>query len=85
MLLTITHLKAPWPAGAVVGDVIDLPSAPPWALGKCTAAPDGAVVTIAQPAAEQQAADKPIGPENVTLTTTDLDKPRRGRPRKDQA
>lgn len=85
MLLTITHLKAPWPAGAVVGDVIDLPSVPSWALGKCTAAPAGAVVTIAQPAAEQRAADKPIGPENVTLTTDVFDKPRRGRPRKDQA
>ena len=31
-------------------------------------------------------ADKPIGPENVTLITTDVfDKPRRGRPRKDQS
>jgi hypothetical protein len=72
MLLTITHLKAPWPAGAVVGDVIDLPSIPPWALGKFTAAPAGAVVTIAQPAAEQ--------PE-----PQEADKPRRGRPRKDAA
>lgn len=73
MLLTITHLKAPWPAGAVVGDVIDLPSVPVWALGKCTAAPAGAVVTIAQPAAEQPAEQQ------------EADKPRRGRPRKDQA
>lgn len=73
MLLTITHLKAPWPQGAVVGDVIELPSVPVWALGKCTAAPAGAVVTIAQPAADQPQ------PE------ADTDKPRRGRPRKDQA
>lgn len=95
MLLTITHLKAPWPVGAVVGDVIDLPSVPPWALGKCAAAPQGDVVTIAQPAAEQDGtfihegtkpqADKPIGPENVTLKATDLDRPKRGRPRKDQS
>jgi hypothetical protein len=32
-----------------------------------------------------QAADKPIGTENVTLKATDLDRPKRGRPRKDQA
>jgi hypothetical protein len=70
MLLTITHLKAPWPQGAVVGDVIDLLGVPSWALGKCTAAPDGAVVTIAQPAAEQPAEQQ------------EADKPRRGRPRK---
>lgn len=73
MLLTITHLKAPWPQGAVVGDVIDLPSVPSWALGKCTAAPAGAVVTIAQLAAERQAEQQ------------EADKPKRGRPRKDQA
>lgn len=30
-------------------------------------------------------ADKPIGPENVTLKATDLDRPKRGRPRKDAA
>ena len=73
MLLTITHLKAPWPSGAVVGDVIELPSVPSWALGKCTAAPAGAVVTIAQPAAEQPSEQQ------------EADKPRRGRPRKDAA
>lgn len=71
MLLTITHLKAPWPAGAVVGDVIELPSVPSWALGKCTAAPDDAEVTIAQPEADHQAEQQ------------EADKPRRGRPRKD--
>lgn len=74
MLLTITHLKAPWPVGAVVGDVIDLPSVPPWALGKCTAAPVGAVVTIAQPEAAEHQADQ-----------QEADKPRRGRPRKESA
>lgn len=77
MKLTITHLKAPWPAGAVVGDVIDLPSVPSWALGKCTAAPAGAVVTIAQPAAEQ--------PAEQPAEQQEADKPRRGRPRKDAA
>ena len=40
MRLQITHLKAPWPAGAVVGDVLDLPEVPAWALGKCIVLPD---------------------------------------------
>lgn len=34
----VTHLKAPWPAGAVVGAVVALATAkvPGWAAGKCT-------------------------------------------------
>jgi hypothetical protein len=35
MKLQITHMKAPWPAGAKVGDVLELPAVPAWALGKC--------------------------------------------------
>lgn len=34
----VTHLKAPWPAGAVVGAVVSLLGAvklPAWAVGKC--------------------------------------------------
>ena len=46
MKLTITHLKAPWPTGAVVGDVIELASVPTWAVGKCAPADDGAAVTV---------------------------------------
>lgn len=46
MKLRITHLKAPWPAGAVVGDVLDLPAVPAWAVGKCEPAPDDAEITI---------------------------------------
>lgn len=46
MKLTITHLKAPWPTGAVVGDVIELASVPDWAVGKCAPADDGAAVTV---------------------------------------
>ena len=56
MKLTITHLKAPWPTGAVVGDVIELASVPTWAVGKCAPADDGADVTVgvvqAAPAAQ---------------------------------
>ena len=46
MKLTITHLKAPWPAGAVVGSVIELASVPAWAVGKCAPADDSATVTV---------------------------------------
>lgn len=46
MKLTITHLKAPWPTGAVVGDVIELASVPAWAVGKCAPADDSATVTV---------------------------------------
>jgi hypothetical protein len=45
MKVTITHLKAPWPAGAKPGDVVELQgfdSMPGWAVGKCVEAPDGA-------------------------------------------
>ena len=58
MKLTITHLKAPWPTGAVVGDVIELASVPIWAVGKCAPADDSATVTVgvvqAAPADEKQ-------------------------------
>ena len=46
MKLTITHLKAPWPQGAVVGSVIELASVPAWAVGKCVPAADDAAVTV---------------------------------------
>lgn len=39
----VTHLKAPWPAGAAVGSVVLLAvaSLPAWAAGKCTLVPEG--------------------------------------------
>lgn len=42
MLYEIKVLKAPWPQGAKVGDVIDMPYLPAWAEGKCSVARDGA-------------------------------------------
>lgn len=43
MKVTITHMKAPWPAGAAVGDVVDVGAAVPGCfLGKCTPAGDDA-------------------------------------------
>lgn len=46
MKYQITHLKAPWPEGSAVGDVIDMEELPPWALGKCSPAPTGAKATV---------------------------------------
>lgn len=36
MKVTVTHLKAPWPAGVQVGHVVEFPgdAAPAWAAGK---------------------------------------------------
>lgn len=51
MRVQITHLKAPWPRGAVVGDVIELATVPGWAVGKCAPASDDAEVTIEMVAA----------------------------------
>ena len=60
MKLTITHLKAPWPAGAVVGGVIELASVPPWAVGKCVPAADDAAVTVGvKPAVAAAAESEP--------------------------
>lgn len=44
MKVTIQTLKAPWPSGAKVGDVVAFEgdTAPAWAVGKFTPAPDNA-------------------------------------------
>lgn len=48
MRLKITQLKAPWPSGAKVGDIIELPTIPLWAVGKCEDAGSAAVTLIAR-------------------------------------
>lgn len=47
MKVTITHLKAPWPAGADVGAVVELPGSevPGCFVGKCVEAPEKAEAT----------------------------------------
>ena len=54
MKVTVTHLKAPWPAGTVPGSVVDLPGAviPEWAVGKCVPADEQSAPadTVAAPA-----------------------------------
>jgi hypothetical protein len=48
MKAIITALKAPWPEGAKVGDVVEFSGpAPAWAVGKFTEAPSDAVATVA--------------------------------------
>jgi len=59
MKLTITHLKAPWPAGAVVGGVIELANVPAWAVGKCVPAADDAEVTVGVKPATAEAESEP--------------------------
>ena len=70
MKVTITHLKAPWPAGAKPGDVVELDVAevPGWALGKCAPAADDAPVTIT---AEPELIVNPAAPaaDDAPVTT----------------
>jgi len=50
MKVTLTAMKAPWPAGARVGDVVELEGLrllPAWAVGKCSPADDDATATHA--------------------------------------
>lgn len=47
MKARITHLKAPWPYGAVVGDVVEFDKAPAWAAGKFDPVGEDEPVTLA--------------------------------------
>ena len=45
MNVKVTHLKAPWPAGVALGDVVELAGpVPEWAAGKCVATNDAPTV-----------------------------------------
>lgn len=46
MKARITHLKAPWPLGAKVGDVVEFESAPAWSVGKFEKVGDDEAVTL---------------------------------------
>jgi hypothetical protein len=67
MRVQITHMKAPWPLGAVVGDVVDVESIPAWAVGKCVQVADDAEVTIGSTA------------EKVFVVNPDETKPKKGK------
>jgi hypothetical protein len=46
----ITHLKAPWPKGAQVGDVVEMDNMRAWAVGKCLRVGDDEQPTVEWPA-----------------------------------
>ncbi len=53
MKFIITHMKAPWPDGAGVGDVVSFDVVPPWALGKCKPAAEDVAVFVTQQAPKE--------------------------------
>lgn len=74
MKVVITHLKAPWPAGAIVGSVVEVAaeSLPGCFVGKCVPAEDDAEATqlweplpLIEAAAPQQAAAPAVDPDEL--------------------
>lgn len=67
MKYIITHLKAPFPDGSQVGDVVDFPEVPAWALGKVRPAPDdvqdAGIVANIKPASSSE----PVAPSRDAL------------------
>lgn len=64
MKVTVSHLKAPWPAGVAVGNVVDLQGVdklPAWCLGKCEQVADEteAAFVWSPPAPVEEAAALP--------------------------
>lgn len=62
MKARITHMKAPWPLGALVGDVVEFAagSVPVWAVGKCVEVSEDdeqVVAHLISPASTQPAED----------------------------
>jgi hypothetical protein len=49
MKVRITHMKAPWPEGAKIGDVLEVSGVAPWARGKCVQVGDDETVTLEFP------------------------------------
>ena len=60
MKVRITYMKAPWPEGAKVGDVVELDAdaVPVWAVGKCELAEADADVTVVAEKAKAEKAKK---------------------------
>lgn len=74
MKVTITHLKAPWPADAAVGSVVELPgdALPGCFVGKCAPAEADAEATHSwEPQAPAAVAHEPQAPASAEdLETT---------------
>ena len=63
MKVTVTHLKAPWPAGTVPGHVVDFPgldAIPAWAIGKCVPAADDAEAVSSWPVVPAELTSEPV-------------------------
>ncbi len=71
MKLRITNLKAPWPSGAKVGDIVEVPAVPAWAVGKCERAPDDTKATLSMAAPATAAGDAPARLEAANRAATD--------------
>lgn len=74
MKVTITQMKAPWPEGAGVGSVVELPGStiPAWAAGKCKPAEDDAEAAFtwtppAPPPAPATPAEKAAADSNAAI------------------
>lgn len=78
MKVTVTALKAPWPAGTAVGDCVELPFAevPAYFTGKCTPAPDDANAKVAfvpeasHPEPVNVGGERPAPSEDVAIERT---------------
>ena len=60
MKVRITFMKAPWPQGAGVGDVVEVKGdvIPGWAAGKCVRVADDVAVTAKAKKAEPKKGDE---------------------------
>lgn len=59
MKVEVTHLKAAWPDGTRIGDVVDVGDAiPAWAVGKCKPADAQPVKAESAPAPSSPAKSK---------------------------
>lgn len=74
MKAAITHMKAPWPAGATVGSVVEFEGeeVPAWAVGKCAPAGDDAEVTHSMPVAGEISLKLSLDSEEVSKAFHDL-------------
>lgn len=75
MIVTVTHLKAPWPQGVVVGSVVAFTggAVPDCFAGKCVPAAEGAEAGFVYPAPAAEVAAEPaeVDPAAEALAAAD--------------
>ena len=72
-LYIIKHLKAPWPKGAKVGDIIEFDVLPGWAAGKCELGGSQPTVFADQEVSGSGAALAPVDPESTKIAAAMAD------------